>query len=301
MSEQTQPSNVSNVRWDPTSSTQPVHLQVPRRRRRPSIVALGLILGLALAIYFLIPNRRNILLLGIDRAPDGTALSRTDTMILTTVKPLEAYIGMLSIPRDLWVQLPTGGEGRINSAHFFAENAQSGSGPDAAKEVVQQNFGVDVHYFVRFQFDGFVDFIDALGGVPIELEQPMAGYAAGTYTLNGQQALAFVRDRKGTDDFFRMDHGQLFIKAILRHMLKPGSWIHLPVAIPSLITAMDTDIPFWLWPRIGLALLREGPDGIDFHMISREMVQGFITDQGAQVLAPDWSRINPVLMEVFGQ
>jgi len=222
-------------------------------------------------------------------------------MILSTVNPLDPYVGMLAIPRDLWVQLPDGQSNRINTAHFFAENVDSGSGPEAAKEVVQLNFGVDVHYYVRFQFEEFVRFVDVLGGIPIELREPTAGYPPGKHVLTGEQALAFVRDRVGMDDFFRMSHGQLFIKALLGHLMKPSNWVRTPVAVISLLTSIDTDLPMGLWPRIAFTILRTGTDGLEFRMISREMASGFVTQSGAQVLAPDWTKINPLLMEMFGQ
>jgi LCP family protein required for cell wall assembly len=243
----------------------------------------------------------NILFLGVDRAPEGTTVARTDTMILATVKPLEPYVGMLSIPRDLWVNVPGFGMNRINTAHFFAENSSPGTGPQAAMDTVEGNFGVNVNYYVRLQFQGFRQFVDALGGVEIELEKPTGGYPPGRHLLNGEQALAFVRDRKGTDDFFRMSQGQIFIRATLRKLLHPASWVKIPGALPSLVRSLDTDIPLWQWPRLAIALLRTGPDGLAFHSISREMATGFTTDQGAQVLAPNWSLINPVLREMFGQ
>jgi hypothetical protein len=56
-----------------------------------------------------------------------------------------------------------------------------------------------------------------------------------------------------------------------------------------------------MWPRLTLAVIRLGPAGIDFRSITREMAQPFTTAGGASVLAPDWSRINPVLLEMFGQ
>ena len=222
-------------------------------------------------------------------------------MILSTIQPLSANVGMLSIPRDLWVQLPDGQNNRINTAHFFAESIEPGSGPDAAKEVVQLNFGVDVHYYVRFQFDEFVRFVDGLGGIPIEFQEPTAGYPAGEHILSGEQALAFVRDRMGTDDFFRMSHGQLFIKALLGHLIQPANWLRAPVAVLDLLTSIDSDLPLWLWPRIGLAILRAGENGLVLRVISRDMASGFVTQSGAQVLAPDWTKINPMLMEMFGQ
>ena len=287
--------------FDPLADTQPIRITRPPRSKRGVVIALGLIIGIFIASYLFVPLRTNILILGIDRAPEGTYLARTDTMILTTIIPLEPYVGMLSIPRDLWVQLPDGGNNRINTAHFFAENLEPGTGPDAAMDVVMQNFGVDVDYYIRFEFDAFIEFIDSLGGIPIELKEPAAGFAPGEYVLNGDQALAFVRDRMGTDDFFRMSHGQLFLRAMVSHLTKPVNWIHLVKALPTLVSAVDTDVPVWLWPRMGIALLRAGPDGLDLRTISREMVQGFTTDQGAQVLAPNWILINPVLLEMFGQ
>ncbi len=258
-------------------------------------------LVLLIAVYFLAPLRTNILLLGIDRPPEGTALSRTDTIILTTIIPLKPYVGMLSIPRDLWVVVPEIGEDRINTAHFYAENAHPGSGPDALLNTVRQNFEVDVDYFVRVHFDTVQRIVDALGGIDIYLDTPMSGYSVGSHRLNGEQSLAFVRDRQGSDDFFRMSRGQLFLKSLGKEILAPRSWKKIPQLALVLGDSMDTNIPPWLWPRLGVALLRSGPDGIDNQVITREMVTPFMTSGGAQVLAPNWDKINPLLLEMFGQ
>jgi LCP family protein required for cell wall assembly len=268
---------------------------------RLAAAGLGLVLGLSLAVYLLLPLRSNILLLGIDSRPEESLASRTDTMVLATVIPTRPYVGMLSIPRDLWVAIPGVGENRINTAHFFAENALPGSGAEAAKETVALNFGVDVPYYVRIRFEGLVRFVDALGGVEIELAEPMAGYEAGRHQLDGEQALAFVRDRKGTDDFFRMQRGQIFLRAVLRRGISPLSWPRLPAAGAVLLTSVDTDLPVLLWPQVGLAVVRSGPEGIDGRTITREMARGFTTAGGAAVLAPQWDAINPVLLEMFGQ
>ncbi|HEX9028311.1 MAG TPA: LCP family protein, partial [Anaerolineales bacterium] len=240
-------------------------------------------------------------LIGIDARPKEGALGRTDTMILTTFQPLRPYVGALSIPRDLWVKVPGYGENRINTAHFFAEAAKPGSGPAAAMDVVKQNFGVNVDYFVRVQFSGFKDIVDALGGVDVTLPTAMSGYEAGTYHLNGTEALALVRDRETSDDFFRMGRGQLFIKAVIKEVMKPTSWVHLPEVLAATAQAVDTNVPVWQWPRLAFAILRVGPSGIDARIISRDMVTPFITSGGADVLSPKWGAINPVLMEMFGQ
>ena len=282
------------------AQTQP---RPPARRRKllSPVLLAGLLLGLLLGAYFLAPLRTNILLLGIDRSPEGTALGRSDTLILTTVLPLRPYVGMLSIPRDLWVTLPGDGPNRINTAHFFAEEAEPGSGPAAAMETVRTNFGVDVDNYVRIQFGGIRDFIDALGGLALDLETPTAGFSAGHHVLTGEEALAFVRYREGGDDFTRIGNAQLFLRAVLRQLLHPTSWPRLPLALWALIRALDSDIPPWMWPRLGLSVLRLGPGGVDLRSVSREMVEPFMTAGGASVLAPNWALINPVLLEMFGQ
>jgi LCP family protein required for cell wall assembly len=241
------------------------------------------------------------LLLGIDRSPKGTNLGRSDTMILTTVVPLQPYVGMLSIPRDLWVSIPGNGENRINTAHFFAEAEKTGLGPGAAMRTVYENFGVEVDAYVSFNFEGLISVVDALGGVPVELERATGGLSPGVHVLDGESALAFVRNREGSDDFFRMAQGHIFINALIRKVSDLHVWPRLPGAFLSLIQHVDTDVAPWIWPRLLVAILRSGPDGIDARIISREMVQGFTTTEGAQVLAPDWSLINPLLFEMFAQ
>lgn len=297
----TQPNRVV----DPNEYYQPIEIEEPPVRTRSCLscgcLPLVVVLFLILAAYFLYPARTNILLMGIDRAPEGTALGRTDTNILISVIPLKPTVNMLSIPRDLWVNVPGVGEQRINTAHFFAEANQPGSGPAAAMETVRTNFGLTLYYYVRVKFDSFKEIVDAMGGLKINLDKPMAGYAPGEYTLNGDQALAFARNRTGADDFFRMQNGQFLLKEAFKQMLSPVSWQRIPAIFGVTFRAMDTNIPAFLWPRLGLALLRAGPGGIDNRTISRDMVTPWTTNQGAMVLLPNWDAINPVLLEMFGQ
>lgn len=282
----------------------PARLKRPRRRLpgccAPFVLVFGCILLASVGLLFL-PMRTNVLLLGMDYTDPTNAVARTDTMILTTFIPLDPYIGMLSIPRDLWVTVPSGGENRINTAHFFAEAVQPGSGPYAAVQTVEFNFGVDVDYFVRIRFEGFREVFNAMGGVDIVLDQPMAGYSAGAHHLTGNKALAFARNRTNSDDFFRMQQGQILLKAAFKQMLNPLKWLRLPQVLASLSKVIETNMPVWQQARLALTLLRTGPDGIDSRTISREMVVPFTTNQGAYVLAPNWELINPVLMDMFGQ
>lgn len=294
--------------YQPIRTPQPARPARRSKQRRGGLGCCGcfgfgllLVVGLALA-YFFAPLNTRVLLLGIDRAPEGTALSRTDTMILTSINPLMPTVKMLSIPRDLWISIPEVGENRINTIHFFAESVAPGSGPRQTVRVVSDTFGVRVRYYARLRFDGVVQIVDAMGGVVVNLPEAMSGYPAGSQRLTGEQALAFARDRAGTDDFFRMARGQLLIKAVAKQLFYPVTWVRLPQIIAAFASTVDTNVPFWHWPRLGLALARSVLQGnIDSRAFDRAMAAPFVTQDGASVLLPNWELINPLVNEMFGR
>ena len=283
---------------DPLSHYQPIPVKslkpLPRKRRRWGWWLVALVL-----VYFLAPLRTNLLVLGTDRT-EGMNIGRSDTILLLSIVPLQPYVSMLSIPRDLWVTIPGVGEDRINTAHFYAEASQPGSGPDATLETIRANFGVRVSRYVAINFDGFVEMIDAVGGVDIELEQAEGGLPAGKHHLDAGQALAFVRERYSSDDFYRMRHGQMVVQAAVGKMANPANWWRWPGLVSALSRAVNTNVPFYDWPRLGLALLRAAlTDTIDEHVIDRDYVTPYTTDQGANILLPNWDAIHPLVVELF--
>lgn len=273
-------------------------LPAPKRRKRR--LWLWMLLAVLLG-YFFAPLRTNILLLGTDDSPERGAVGRTDTIILTTIVPTRPYVGMLSIPRDLWVNVPGVGEQRINTAYFFAEAGQAGSGARAALQTIRENFGIPVRYYALVHMFGLVEAVNALGGVDIQLDVPTGGWNAGTYHLDGAQALEFVRERSSSDDFSRMKRTQILMVSLAARALQPESWASLPKFLYSAFQAVDTNIPIWQFPRLVFALVRAPLFGIDTQVISREMVLPFQTAGGAQVLAPNWDAIRPLLSEMFGR
>ena len=292
--------------------TRPIRIRLRRRqttkswvmpKRRNLVCAPFLLMPIMVCClvgaYLFIPLRSHVLVLGIDYAPRKSFVGRSDTIILMKFNNLKPYVGMLSIPRDLWVTIPGVGENRINTAHFFAESQIAGSGPYAAIDTIKSNFGVQMDYFIRIRFDGVREIVNAMGGVDLDLPKPMAGYSAGVHHLSGNKALAFARSRKGADDFFRMEQGQLLVKSIFKNLLKPQKWPLLPNVAIAFISSVDTNIPIWDMPRMGFAILRVGVDNIDNRTLNREMTTSFTTSQGANVLLPNWATINPLVNEMF--
>ena len=277
---------------------QPVR-PLPARRRSRLPGCLFLLLALILA-YFFAPLRTNILFLGTDDSRERGSVGRTDTIILGTVVPLKPYVGMLSIPRDLWVSVPGVGEQRINTAYFFAEANETGSGPRAVLQTIRENFGVPVRYYALIHMTGLTSIVDALGGVDIQLGSPSGGFPAGSHHLNGEEALNFVRERSSSDDFSRMVRTQVLFSAMIKKAIHPAYWLSLPQFIHALTQVIETNIPLWQLPRLLFAFLRAFLFGIDAQTITREMVIPTQTSQGAQVLLPDWEAINPLVRRMFG-
>ncbi len=295
MFEQTQPTRRTGV-----DSFQPVPVARAARGQTKAKHPWRLFFTALVLVYFFGPLRTNVLLLGTDDSPLRDPVGRTDTIILTTVVPLRPYIGMMGIPRDLWLPIPGVGEQRINTAYFFAEAASQGSGAEAVMGAVRQNFGVPVHYYALLHMEGMISVIDTLGGVDIVLEHKMGGMKKGTYHMDGTQALAFARDRSSADDFSRMQQGQVVLQAVGAKLLSPLSWPRLPAVLFRASQAVDTNIPIWQWPRLGFSLIRAGIFGVDARTTSPEMVDPWITSGGAQVLTPNWDAIRPWMSEMFG-
>lgn len=278
--------------------------------------ALGLA-GLAALLLTLFPlPRTNILLLGLDRRPDDTTfVSRADTLILMTVYAEKNYVGMLSIPRDLWVTLPDGSTNRINTAHFFAEADAPGTGPAASQQTVQSNFGVDVPHYLRIDFAGFVKIVDAVGGIDLDAPAPLfddayptydygittVSFEAGPQHMNGEQALAYARIRHGASDFQRAERQQLVITAFLQRLRQLETWPRFPALLRAIGQAVDTDLTPLEMFRLAATFFRVGPAGLDRRIVEGVMVQPHTTAGGASVQLPVWEAINPVLLEMFGQ
>jgi LCP family protein required for cell wall assembly len=274
----------------------------------------AIFLALAAFVLFVPPERTHLLLLGLDRRPGETGPSRTDTMILANVDPARPYVGMLSIPRDLWVSIPGRGENRINTAHFFAEAAQAGAGPQAALQTVSANFGVPVDRYLRIDFEGFVRIIDSVGGVELDVPAPLIDYEYPTYDygttvvefqagpqhMDGERALAYARIRHGSSDFKRAERQGLVIQAFFNRLLEPSAWPYFPALAAAIQSSVDTNLDPLTLLRLAPTFLRIGPGGIDRRVIQGDMVQPFTTSGGAAVQLPVWERINPVVVEMFG-
>lgn len=277
-----------------------------------------------LAIYPDIESqeRVNILVLGIDQRPGESVACRTDTMILVSINPEDMSASLLSIPRDLWVPIrhPKHPEDRINTAHYWGEvEDYPGGGPELAKDTVQYNFGVPVHYYMRINFSGFEQIIDRIGGIEIDVPMtihdekypaPDNSYMtfhidAGLQFLDGATALKYARTRQGggDGDFTRMQRQQQVILAIRDRVLSLPNLPQLLPRLPQLYRDMgdsiETDIPTQM--MFTLARWGQKIEGEDIQMetIDRRMTYDFWTTDGRMVLAYDREKARPIIESLF--
>jgi LCP family protein required for cell wall assembly len=257
--------------------------------------------------------RTNVLILGLDRRPDQGRAVRSDTMVLMTVYPPGPRIALLSIPRDLYIEIPGYGASRINTAHFWGENEAEGGGPALAMQAVAQNFGVLVHHYACVDFNGLRAIVDAAGGVDVVVEEPIVDDAyptddygtmhieipAGPQHMDGETALRYARSRHGSSDFDRAGRQQQIIIALSRRLLEPEVWPKLPAVYRVVMDNVDTDMTGRGLLLLAITLYRVGPEGIEHYVIDREMTEPWTTLTGGAVLLPRWEAITPLVQELF--
>jgi LCP family protein required for cell wall assembly len=267
-------------------------------------------------------ERVNILVLGIDQRPGETVACRTDTMILVSVNPKDMSASLLSIPRDLWVPIrhPKHPEDRINTAHMWGESENyPGGGPELARDTVQYNFGVPVHYYTRINFSGFEQIIDRIGGIEVDVPMtihdtkypaPDNSYMtfhidAGRQFLDGPTALKYARTRQGggDGDFTRMQRQQQVILAIRDRVLSLPNLPQLLPRLPQLYRDMgdsiETDIPPQMMFTLAMWAQKVEGENIRMETIDRRMTYDFWTDDGRLVLAYDREKARPIIESLF--
>jgi LCP family protein required for cell wall assembly len=205
-------------------------------------------------------SRINIVFFGLRGGEEDGCPTCTDTIMVLTVDPVTKTAGMLSIPRDMWVNIPGAGYSRINTAWAIGENAKlPGGGPLLAMQTVSQFIGVPIHYYVQVDFGTFVSFINLIGGIDVYVEERMvldplgAGpdhfvLKPGDYRhLTGPRALAYARCRHESQgcsggDVGRAKRQQQVILAIRDKVLEPETFATLITQAPQLYAEFSSGI-----------------------------------------------------------
>ena len=194
-------------------------------------------------------RRTTILLLGMDRRNAADAYTLTDTILLLSINPAQQSASLLSIPRDLYVEIPNYGQHRINAAFILgAQEGGDARGAELAMQTIQNNLGINVDHYALIGFDTVVNVIDAFGGVTVRVPErindpqyPDAHFGydpfvieAGEQLLDGATALKYMRSRHGSTDFNRARRQQQVVLAF-RDKLFNENLSNLLSLIPNLL------------------------------------------------------------------
>lgn len=264
-------------------------------------------------------QRVTVLVMGIDRRPGEDENGYpTDSMLLLTVDPVAKTAAMLSIPRDLWVEIPGYGVDRINTANRTGDYFDyPGGGPALAVKTVKNNLGVDVDYYVRLDFHAFETLIDTIGGIdvdnPADINDPYypdGGYGyepfylpAGTQHLNGHDALRYARTRHDASDIARAERQQQVVLAVREKVLTLNMLPSLITQAPQLYKTLNESV--WtdlsLEQIVGLALLAQDiqRENIQHEVIDYRYVLDYTTEDGRQVLVPIKEKIRELRDRLF--
>lgn len=201
-------------------------------------------------------SRVTMLVMGLDYRDlsSGSDASRSDTMILLTIDPVTKQAGILSIPRDLWAYIPGFKPYKINTAYYFGELYNlPGGGPALAMATVEATIGVDIDYYAVIDFESFENFIDLIGGVKIDVKEPIRldplgpkpprTIQPGTQVLPGYLALAYARNRStGDGDFGRAARQQQVVMAIRNRLLTASIFNKLMENAPQIYEELKSGI-----------------------------------------------------------
>lgn len=270
-------------------------------------------------------DRINILLLGVGGSGhDGPYLS--DTNIIISIKPSTKEVAMISIPRDLGVQIENYGIYKINYADAFGESRYPGQGGEYARQIFNQTFELEIPYYIRVDFSAFQQIIDDVGGIDIEVKKTFSdqsypgpdhsyqtiSFAEGWQIMNGEKALQYARSRHGSNgensDFARAKRQQQILIALKDKVLSFGTLAN-PVTVKNIweslsgniVTNLDFAQLLYLTnfvkdldnTRIKNFVLDDGPNGY---------LTSYITPSGIFILASKsgtFNEINELISNIF--
>lgn len=264
-------------------------------------------------------DRVTVLLLGIDLRCEESGPTRTDSMMLVTLDPVGKSIAALSLPRDLWVEIPYYGLDRVNTAYYVGEaNEYPGGGPMLAKATVENFLGIKINYYLAIDFDGFIEIVDAIGGIDLNVPEAINdptypdrcyGYEgfsieAGQQTLDGQTALKYARTRATLEgDVARAGRQQAVLLAVRDKVSRLNMLPKLISQFPQLWQMVQTNVRTNLSEVeiIQLALLAKDIPGdkIRSEVIDYRFVYNETTPDGRQVLVPNRVAIRGLRDELF--
>lgn len=272
-------------------------------------------------------GRLNILLLGIGgEGHEGSQL--TDTIMIASLDRESKKVGLVSIPRDLAFPLGDGRFEKINAVNAYAEKEHPGEGAKRTAEEFSRQFNIRIDRTVKIDFKGFAKFVDALGGIDVNVENSFTDYTyptdddgpnpyrtqtvsftKGLEHMDGKRALIFVRSRHGNNgeglDFARSRRQQLVIEAIRKNLLSVGT-LSSPKKVSeiwaSISNHVQTDLGAWDVLKFLPIATHFSKSNVVMNVLTTGPMGQLYTQNNGTLLFPkkaDWSEIRSIIADPF--
>lgn len=239
---------------------------------------------------------QNVLVMGVDERPErGSEVegTRADTIMFVRVYPDTGRVKVLSVPRDLFVEIEPGVWDKVNASYAY-------DGVSGTISAVEQLTGAYVDHYAVVDFDGFEEIIDSMGGVRMDVDEEVVpsrwNMGEGVQRLNGRRALIYARIRSTEDgDLDRIRRQQEVLAALRSQAFKWRSVKKLPETARTLVENVETDLSVAETAALGKAVGRHGRGAL---MTSTQLkgVPGTL-DNGSKVLVPDEEANMAILRE----
>ena len=239
-----------------------------------------------------------ILILGRDSRDTEDEMGRADTIMLLYLDPKDSTGSLLSIPRDTLVDIPGHGEDKINAAYAYG-------GEELMIKTIQDFIGAEINHYVTLDFQGFIDLIDAMGGVDIKIDRPLvdeksgANLSPGEHHLTGEQALSYTRSRATElGDIGRIQRQQNLFKQLIAQKLNVQYLSNVPHYFNILIENTRTDLEVLTILRYSKAALSFDPESFGTSIIPTH--SDWIEDNTISVQIPDQEEARAMWQRILG-
>ena len=284
-------------------------LSIPTLSRRRAIHAGIAVAASALTVPALAAQdgaEYTFVVAGLDYR-EGHEQHNSDVLMVARVNTGLGTVNTVSIPRDLYVEIPGYGYDKITRAFHHGYHGAAGDwahGAGMLTDTIVANFGVTIDGVATATFEGFEQIIDTLGGVTVanpyaltdpKMRDPVTGdlgrtWPEGTQTLDGESALLFVRSRNMDGDEGRVMRQQLVLAAILDQLQQPEMVAKLPELVDTLRDAVETNIPAEVQATLVAAVPAIDPPRVAFTNVADQLWGGTL-DNGMWVYQADWGTL----------
>ena len=255
----------------------------------------------------------NILLVGIDRRPGASRGGRADTIIVAILDRRSEHVGLVSVPRDLFVEFPDHGPARINAAYGIARRSGR-DGLELLRRVAEDTLAIPIRHAVAVDLHLFERAVDAVGGVVVDVACPLQDnfidprapdgrvpldLSAGRQSMDGRTAAMYVRSRHGRSDWDRARRQQALLLGLRDKVLTARGLALLPELLDELGEHMETDMTRLDMLRLAGRLRSTRPEHLHGLVLGHLHTEHWTTAEGRWVLLPRYEAIDGALGSVF--